>query len=57
VIHEREIEIDDISERGTQVRPATPLVEARGLSKRYSGGTLAVDHLDLEIKRGEVYGL
>lgn len=36
--------------------PATHLVEARGLSKRFRGGTLAVDNLDLEIKRGEVYG-
>lgn len=33
------------------------VVGARGLSKTYSGGTLAVDQLDLEIRRGEVYGL
>jgi len=32
------------------------LVEARGLSKRYQRGPLAVDQLDLDIKRGEVYG-
>lgn len=37
--------------------PATLLVEAHGLSKRFRGGTLAVDHVDLEIRRGEVYGL
>jgi ABC-2 type transport system ATP-binding protein len=36
---------------------SSPFVETRGLSKRYPGGTLAVDHLDLEIRRGEVYGL
>ncbi len=31
-------------------------VEARGLTKRY-GELLAVDHLDLELRRGEVFGL
>jgi ABC-2 type transport system ATP-binding protein len=40
-----------------QVRGTALLVEARGLSKIYPGGTLAVDHLDLGIERGEVYGL
>jgi ABC-2 type transport system ATP-binding protein len=32
------------------------VVETRGLSKRYSGGVLAVDGLDLTVRRGEVYG-
>jgi ABC-2 type transport system ATP-binding protein len=32
------------------------LVEARGLTKRYSGGVLAVQGLDLTVRRGEVYG-
>ena len=31
------------------------IIEAEGLSKRY-GNTLAVDHLDLDIAAGEVYG-
>ena len=31
-------------------------IETRKLSKRY-GETLAVDHLDLRIHRGEVFGL
>jgi ABC-2 type transport system ATP-binding protein len=39
------------------VEPGLLLVEVRGLSKRFPSGTLALDHLDLEIKRGEVYGL
>ena len=30
-------------------------IETRGLTKRY-GDTLALDHLDLDIARGEVYG-
>jgi ABC-type multidrug transport system ATPase subunit len=32
------------------------VVETRGLSKRYGGGVLAVDGLDLTVRRGEVYG-
>ncbi len=35
---------------------AEPVIRARGLTKRY-GDTLAVDHLDLEVSRGEVFGL
>jgi len=33
-----------------------PAVEARGLSRRF-GRVVAVDHVDLEIRRGEVFGL
>ncbi|MGH7920373.1 MAG: ATP-binding cassette domain-containing protein [Candidatus Dormibacteraceae bacterium] len=36
--------------------PSPLLLEAHGLSKAFHGGTVAVDHLDLEIRRGEVYG-
>jgi ABC-2 type transport system ATP-binding protein len=32
------------------------VVETRGLSKRYGGGVLAVQGLDLTVRRGEVYG-
>jgi len=32
------------------------LVEARNLTKRYRGGMLAVQGLDLTVRRGEVYG-
>jgi ABC-type multidrug transport system ATPase subunit len=32
------------------------LVETHGLTKRYGSGILAVDGLDLSVKRGEVYG-
>ena len=34
----------------------TAVIEARGLTKRY-GRITAVDHIDLEIRRGEVFGL
>ena len=34
---------------------ATPLVETRGLTKRY-GARVAVDDLDMTVRRGEVYG-
>jgi ABC-type multidrug transport system ATPase subunit len=32
------------------------IVEARGLTKRYPGGVLAVDRLDMEVRHGEVFG-
>ena len=38
------------------MRPDTPVViKARGLTKRF-GDLVAVDHLDLTVRRGEVYG-
>jgi ABC-2 type transport system ATP-binding protein len=36
--------------------PSSPAVEARGLSKRF-GETLAVDGIDLDLRRGEIRGL
>jgi len=35
---------------------AVPVVVARGLTKRYRSGVLAVDTVDLQVNRGEVYG-
>jgi ABC-2 type transport system ATP-binding protein len=35
---------------------AVPVVVARGLTKRYRSGVLAVDAVDLQVNRGEVYG-
>ncbi|WP_055555994.1 ABC transporter ATP-binding protein [Streptomyces sp. NBRC 110028] len=35
---------------------ADPVVETRGLTKRYRGGQLAVDGLDLTVPRGSVFG-
>jgi ABC-2 type transport system ATP-binding protein len=35
---------------------AVNLVEARDLTKRYHGGVLAVQGLDITVRRGEVYG-
>jgi ABC-type multidrug transport system ATPase subunit len=32
------------------------VVETKGLTKRYRGSVLAVDNLDLRVRRGEVYG-
>ncbi|QTR02848.1 ABC transporter ATP-binding protein, partial [Saccharothrix algeriensis] len=37
--------------------PDAGAVRARGLGKRYPGGVVAVDGLDLDIADGEVYGL
>jgi ABC-type multidrug transport system ATPase subunit len=33
-----------------------PVVETHGLGKRYRTGVLAVDNLNLVVRRGEVYG-
>ena len=45
------------SQSGAAAATGTPnLVEARDLTKRYSGGVLAVQGLDLTVRRGEVYG-
>jgi ABC-2 type transport system ATP-binding protein len=35
---------------------AGPAITSAGLSKRFRGGQLAVDHVDLEVPRGSVYG-
>jgi ABC-2 type transport system ATP-binding protein len=35
---------------------ASPAILARGLSKRYPGGVVALDGLDLEVPRGSVFG-
>ncbi|MET9291532.1 ABC transporter ATP-binding protein [Streptomyces sp. NPDC003077] len=35
---------------------ADPVIETRGLTKRYRGGHLAVDGLDLVVPRGSVFG-
>jgi ABC-2 type transport system ATP-binding protein len=35
---------------------AGPAITSAGLSKRFRGGQLAVDNVDLEVPRGSVYG-
>lgn len=37
-------------------RPIDLLVETKGLTKRYGNGIVAVDGLELHVRRGEVYG-
>src|SRR5256885_10616960 len=34
----------------------TTIVETHGLTKRYGSGVLAVDSIDMSVRRGEVYG-
>src|SRR5260370_2348635 len=34
----------------------TTIVETHGLTKRYGSGVLAVDSVDMSVRRGEVYG-
>jgi ABC-2 type transport system ATP-binding protein len=38
------------------VAPSEPVIETHGLSKRYGQSIVAVDALDLQVRRGEVYG-
>ena len=35
---------------------AEPVLTTRGLTKRY-GGTVAADHIDMTIEKGQIYGL
>jgi ABC-2 type transport system ATP-binding protein len=35
---------------------ASPAIESTGLTKRFHGGQIAVDHVDLAVPRGSVYG-
>jgi len=46
--------IETQPEQARQVGP--PVIVARGLTKRYRSGVLAVDAVDLQVNRGEVYG-
>ena len=34
-----------------------PILDIKGLSKRYAGGTVALDHVDLTIRKGEIFAL
>ncbi|HSQ79447.1 MAG TPA: ATP-binding cassette domain-containing protein, partial [Candidatus Bathyarchaeia archaeon] len=34
-----------------------PVLKADGLTKRYEDGVLALDHLNLEVRPGEIYCL
>jgi len=37
--------------------PATPMFEARGLSKRYEDGVLALDRVSFSVRPGEIYAM
>jgi ABC-2 type transport system ATP-binding protein len=44
---------------GVRNTPAVnePILDIHGLSKTYAGGTVALDHVDLQIRRGEIFAL
>ncbi|PJE95598.1 multidrug ABC transporter ATP-binding protein [Streptomyces carminius] len=44
------------AQSGAAPSGAAPVVETRGLTKRYGGGRPAVDGLDLSVPRGSVFG-
>lgn len=35
----------------------TPILEVRGITKRFPGGVVALDHVDLEIRPGEIHAV
>src|SRR5246127_1240457 len=41
---------------GTELAAAELAVASSGLTKRFRGGQVAVDHIDLTVPRGAVYG-
>jgi ABC-2 type transport system ATP-binding protein len=50
--------LDDATLRARGGEPsAPPALELRALTKRYSDGLLALDHVDLTIRQGEFFGL
>jgi len=40
-----------------QTDPSAPVISVRGLSKTYSSGFHALKHIDLDIRRGEIFAL
>jgi ABC-type multidrug transport system ATPase subunit len=46
----------DVSASPGSTTPSSTAIETRGLSKRYRGGQLAVDGLDLTVPTGSVFG-
>ncbi|MFG2562679.1 ATP-binding cassette domain-containing protein [Streptomyces sp. NPDC048496] len=45
-----------VTESSVVPRTGTAVIETRGLTKRYRGGQLAVDRLDLSVPEGSVFG-
>lgn len=39
------------------MKDGTPILEVRGITKRFPGGVVALDHVDLEIRAGEVHAI
>ena len=48
---------DDASKRGAPSSSGRPIIEIRGVTKRFGGGEPAVDSVDLEIPEGELFAL
>jgi len=50
---------ENYTEKNTQPPPAPPeaVIQTEGLTKTYPNGTVAVNNLNLTIRKGEVYGL
>jgi ABC-2 type transport system ATP-binding protein len=44
-------------QRGTEIDTADEVIRTEGLTKVYAGNIKAVDHLDLTVYRGEIFGL
>ena len=50
------VDLSPLQERPSRPATGTPLLEVRGLTKRF-GGVLAVDRVDLDVRAGEIVGL
>ncbi|MDQ1602590.1 MAG: type transport system ATP-binding protein [Actinomycetota bacterium] len=51
-----EVRVTDRAEPQAGARPATAAITTTGLTKRFPGGQVAVDAVDLDVPRGSVYG-
>lgn len=39
------------------MKAGTPILEVRGITKRFPGGVVALDHVDIEIRAGEIHAI
>src|SRR6187399_2866702 len=50
-------EYESMQQTAKQNAPGEAIVSVSGVSKTYAGGSVALQHVDLEIRRGEIFAL
>jgi len=50
-------EYESMLQTAKQNAPGEAIVSVSGVSKTYAGGSVALQHVDLEIRRGEIFAL